>query len=220
MDAAPISEKDIMTNNIKKECQIILEKYLENREYSKEKVENWKNYTLKELNDFLEKNYINFGFVFSIMIMKRGNARTDSRTLYRNKTDNVFHVSIESKTMYSEIRIFFFKLYNYNKSLVDSINEEIALEMNNILSKNLEGKRYSYEIAKDSTSNITEELNNYLVKQNFGEKCCSSSICYTIEKPIEFKFNFKIVRLKYFPLMASYANESLYSLLILILMEN
>ena len=87
MDPAPISEKDKMANDIKKECQTILEKYFEKREYDKEKVEKWKNYALKEVYDYLENTYNDFGFIISIIIIKLGNIRTDQRIICRNNTD-------------------------------------------------------------------------------------------------------------------------------------
>jgi len=220
MDPAPTSKKDIMKNNIKKECQIILEKYFEKREYDKDKVEKWKNYSLKEIYDYLEKEYNDFGFIIAIIVMKRGNSRTDSRNICRNNTDDFILVNVESETMYSEIRVNFYKLYNSNISLLDFIEENIILEMNSILTKNLEKKKYAYESAHESVSNIVKELNDYLLKKSVERRPCSSNICYILEKPMEFIFNYKIIRLKYVPLIASYSNDSLYSLLISILLEN
>ena len=220
MDAAPTSKKDIMKNDIKKKCQTILEKYFEKREYDKEKVEKWKNYALKEVYDYLEKEYNDFGFIIAIITMKRGNTRTDSRNLCRNNTDDFLLVKVTSNTMYSEIRVNFYKIYNSKISLFDFIDEDIILEMNNILTKNLEGKKYLYESVNESVSNIVKDLNNYLLNKNVEKRPCSSNICYIIEKPMEFKFNYKIIRLKYLPLIASYTNNSLYSLLFLILLDN
>ena len=220
MDAAPTSKKDIMKNDIKKECQIILEKYFEKREYDKEKVEKWKNYALKDVYDYLEKEYNDFGFIIAIIVKKKGNSRTDTRYFCRNNTDDSLFVSVISETMYSEIRVNFYKIYNSKISLFDFIDEDIILEMNNILTKNLEGKKYLYKNANESVKNIVRELNDYLSKKNIERKSCSTNICYIIEKPMEFKFNYKIIRFKYFPLIASFSNDSLYSLLILILLEN
>ena len=220
MDPAPISEKDKMTKDIKEECQTILEKYFEKREYDKEKVEKWKNYALNEVYDYLEKKYIDFGFIISIIIIKLGNIRTAQRIICRNDTDDYLFVNVLTNTMYSEIRISFYKIYDSNISLFDIINEGTILEMNNILKKHLEGKKYSYDIIKDNASNIVQKLNDYLLEKKFETRPCSTEICYILQEPIEFKFNYKIIRLKYIPLMVSYSNDSLYSLLILFVLDN
>ena len=220
MDPVPISEKDKMANDIKKECQTILEKYFENREYDNEKVEKWKNYALKDVYDYLEKNFNDFGFIISIIVMKRGNARTNIRNLFRNTTDYSLFSSIQTNTMYNEIRIVFFKIHNSNISLSDIIVDDIILEMNNILRNHLKGKKYSFDLAKDNASSIPQKLNNYLLKKEFEVRPCSTEICYIPEEPIEFKFNYKIIRLEYIPLMASYSNDSLYSFLILFIVKN
>jgi len=220
MDPAPTSKKDIMENDIKKECQIILEKYFEKREYDKEKVEKWKNYSLKDIYDYLEKKYNDFGFIIAIIVKKKGNSRTDSRIICRNNTDDFICVNVVSETMFCEIRVYFYKLHNSKISLLDFIEENIILEMNSILTKNLEKKNYTYESAKESVKNIVNELNDYLLKKSVKRRPYSSNICYILEKPMEFIFNYKIIRLKYIPLITSYSNDSLYSLLILILLEN
>ena len=220
MDPAPISEKDKMTKDIKKECQAILEKYFEKREYDKEKVENWKNYALKEVYDYLEKKYTDFGFIISIIIIKLGHIRTNQRIMCRNNTDDYLFANVLTNTMYIEIRISFYKIYNKNISFLDIIDEDTFLEMNNILKKHLEGKKYSYDIAEDNATNIAQKLNDYLLEKKYKERPCSSHICYILQEPTEFKFNYKIIRLNYIPLMVSYSNDSLYSLLILFVLNN
>ena len=220
MDPAPISEKDKMANDIKKECQTILEKYFEKREYDKEKVEKWKNYALKEVYDYLENTYNDFGFIISIIIIKLGHIRTNQRIICRNNTDDFLFTSVLSNTMYIEIRISFYKIYSSNISLLDIIDEDTILEMNNILKNHLEGKKYSYDIAENNATNIAEKLNDYLFEKKFETRPCSTEICYILQEPIEFKFNYKIIRLKYIPLMVSYSNDSLYSLLILFVLDN
>ena len=129
--------------------------------------------------------------------MKRGNARTNIRNLYRNTTDYSLSSTIQTTTMYSEIRIIFFKIHNSNISLSDIIGEDIILEMNNILKNHLKGKKYSFDIAKDNAASIPQNLNNYLKEKEFEVRPCSTEICYILEEPIEFKFNYKIIRLEY-----------------------
>ena len=79
---------------MKKESQRILEKYFESREYNKEKVRLWKDYSLEDVSKFLVERYINFGFVVSIIIIKLGDMRDDIRTMSRKNTDDAINVSI------------------------------------------------------------------------------------------------------------------------------
>ena len=115
---------------------------------------------MKEVYDYLENTYNDFGFIISIIIIKLGNIRTDQRIIGRNNTDNFLSKSVLTNTMYIEIRISFYKIYSSNISLLDIIDEDTILEMNNILKNHLEGKKYSYDIAENNVTNIAEKLND------------------------------------------------------------
>ena len=56
LSSAPsISLKDKMKDDITQECKILLDKYFEGREYNKDKINLWKNYTMDELSNFVNK---------------------------------------------------------------------------------------------------------------------------------------------------------------------
>ena len=69
------SSGEKMKNDIKNECQEILNKYFEGREYDKEKFIKYKNYCLDEVINYLDKNYKDFGFVITFISIKVGNLR-------------------------------------------------------------------------------------------------------------------------------------------------
>ena len=214
------SQRDQMKNEIKKEGQKILEKYFEDREYNKEKVQLWKDYCLEDVSTFLVEKYINYGFVISIIIIKLGTMRDSANHILRNNTDSNILISIETKTMYCLMRIFFYKKYSSKINLNKAIEDNIFIYMNNILTNKLEGVKYSNEISDKETQNIVNELNDYLLNKKEERRPCSCNQCCILKKPIDFIFNYKVINLDYIPLMVSYSNDSLYSQLLLIILNN
>ena len=214
------SQRDQMKNEIKKEGQKILEKYFEGREYNKEKVQLWKDYSLEDISTFLVEKYINYGFVISIIIIKIGSMSDNSNYVLRNNTDSNILISIETKTMYCLMRIFFYKKYSSKINLNKAIEDNIFIYMNNILTNKLEGVEYSYEISDKESKNIVNELNDYLLNKKEERRPCSCNQCSILKKPIDFVFNYKVINLDYIPLMVSYSNDSLYSQLVLIILNN
>ena len=92
--------------------------------------------------------------------------------------------------------------------------------MNDMLANKLEGRKYIYEIAKENVIIITKELNDYLLGRKIEEKPCSYNLCFIMEKPSEYIFDYKIINLKYLPMIASYSNDSLNSKLVLFILNN
>ena len=219
LSEAPIlTLKDKIEEEISKECQMLLDKYFEGREYDKEKVNIWKNYTMDELSNFLTKNYKDYGFCIFVNIIKKGDISINSYGLFREDTDSRLFKSMETQSLYVEIRVHYYKLYKNNMNLFDLINEELVKELNNILNNNLEGKSFSYDFAKKKVTDIVEELENFLLLPK--NRPCTFQICNILSKPVEHQFSYKIINLNYVPLIASYSNDNLYAQLILFLLGN
>ena len=221
LNDAPIStQKDIMKNEIKKECKKILEKYFEDREYNEDKVKIWKEYSLEEISNFLKSNFPDFGFVILIFIIKLGHSRSSDFQISRSDTDDFLVESIQTKSMYSEIRVNFNKIYKSTIDHIENVEGKIVLKMNELLTKYLENKIYSYEMAKNSVDEIVKELNAFLLERNLNPKPCSYQACYILSKPINMQFDYKVMNLKYMPIIATYSNDSLYAQLILFILNN
>ena len=101
------SQKEQMIEKIKEEGKKILDKYFGNRNYDKDKVELWKDYTIEDVTNFLEKKYQDFGFVISIIVIN-GYMWEDSNQICRN-TDGTLNISESFNTMYCLMRIYFIK---------------------------------------------------------------------------------------------------------------
>ena len=219
LDEAQILEKkESIKQEIEQKVEIILDKYFKGRDYDKESVNLWKNYALEELSDFMKNNYKEYGFGIFMIIIKKGDIRTDSNALLREETDCYLLKSLETQTMYIEIRIFIYKLFQPEITFLDSFNEDLIIKMNELLISRLEGKVFSYEFVKDKVAEIVIELQKYLLIPKL--KPCSFQVCYVLTKPIDYQFVCKAINLKYIPLTASYANDSFYAQLILFILNN
>ena len=120
--------------------------------------------------------------------------------------------------MYIGLRINFFKIHNNSINYIENIEENIFLKINDILTKNLENQKYSYEIASTYSEKIVNDLNTFLLERK-SKPCCFFQ-CNIIQKPINIILDYKIINFKYMPLMASYSNDSLYGQLILFILNN
>ena len=91
LSEAPIlTIKDKMIQEIRQKTKNVLNKYFQGREYEKENVGQWKDYTMEELTDFLQHNYKEYGFCLFIIIIKRGSMRTSANGIARQDTDGFF----------------------------------------------------------------------------------------------------------------------------------
>ena len=217
-DAPVLTIKEKMRQEIEDKAKIIIDKYFKGRDYDKENVSSWKKYALEELNDFLKIKYEGYGFGIFMIIIKKGDIRIDSNAILRDNSDSYIIESLETKTMFAEIRIFFYKLYKLEINFIDSFNEDLVAKMNDLLISNLEGKAYSYEFSKGKASEIVVELQKYLLIPK--KKPCSLRVCYILSKPVEYQFVCKTINLNYIPLTATYSNDSLYAQLILFILNN
>ena len=217
-DAPSMSQKEIMKINIKKECKKILEKYFEGREYDEDKVNLWKEYSLEEITNYLNSNYKDFGFIISLIVINTTACGGQCIPVERKNTDDNLIECFDTKGMRSQINIQFFKIYKSEIRHIENINETILLKMNDILINKLENKKYSYEIATKGLEEIVVDINKFLLERK--PLPCSYAICYLSKKPMKFKFTYKVINLKYIPIMTTYSNDSFFAQLILFIVNN
>ena len=221
LNAAPQNisyEAERMTTEIENISNKILEKYFENRDYNKDKIEVWKDYVLEEISNYLDYHYYNYGFVISFNAIKLGNI-TETNLINRYNTDNYVTVSIQTNTMFCILTIIFYQIEYSEFDLLNKIKENMIIKMNEILTNNLKGKSYSCYDVKQYSKSIVQESDDFF-KYKIYPRPCSCFICSVIEKPVEYLFDYKVIKLKYVPLITSYSNDSLYGRLIVILLNN
>ena len=213
--------KENMKKEIIKEGEIILNKYFYGREYNELEINLWKDSALEEITKFLEKNYQYFGFMVSILVLKLNLTNSDTRNINRNESDISIFVSIISKDLYCIIRINSFKISYSPINILQIFYEKILSEMNKILTKNFDGKKFTENQDFNTINqNIIDELNKYILEKYDKNLPCFCNEIHTIKKPINFEYNFKVIRLIYIPLMTSYSNDFLFSQLNLLILNN
>ena len=213
--------KEIMKKEITKEGEIILNKYFYGREYNELEINLWKDSALEEITKFLEKNYQYYGFMVSIFVLKLNLTNSDTRNINRNESDISIFVSIISKDLYCIIRINSFKISYSPINILQIFYEKILSEMNKILTKNFDGKKFTENQDFNTINqNIIDELNKYILEKYDKNLPCFCNEIHTIKKPINFEYNFKLIRLIYIPLMTSYSNDFLFYQLNLLILNN
>ena len=125
--------------------------------------------------------------------------------------------------IYSEIRIFFSKLYSpigltYNKYC--DIFSDNMIKANELISNIFNNKTYDGKTAADDINIICEGFNNYLLKKKTN-KPFFMNVGYIFHKPLkDLKYFYKSINLNILPFMVSYTNESLYCLFVLFAIDN
>ncbi len=158
---------ELMKNSIKDECKKILEKYFEERKFNKDKVLKWKEMILEDLEQYLKNKYPGYGFIIVIFISEPIDFRSNSYFISRLSSDGAFFQS-SFGDIYSEIRIFFSKLYSpigltYNKYC--DIFSDNMLKANELSSNILNNKTYEGKTAADDINIICKGFNNYLLEK-------------------------------------------------------
>ena len=219
----PASIVELMKNSIKDECKKILEKYLEERKYNKDKVLKWKEMILEDLEQYLKNKYPGYGFIISIFISEPIAFRSHAYSIYRSDSDGGFLQSFFGD-IYSEIRISFCKLYSSigltNNKYCDIFSENM-IKANELISNILNNKTYDEKTATDDIENICKGFNNYLWEKIKTNRPCFMNVGYIFEKPLkDLKYFYKSININYIPFMFSYTNESLYCLFVSFALDN
>ena len=219
----PASIVEFMKNSIKDECKKILEKYLEERKYNKDKVLKWKEMILEDLEQYLKNKYPGYGFIISIFISEPIAFRSHAYSIYRLDSDGGILQSFFGN-IYSEIRISFCKLYSSigltNNKYCDIFSDNM-IKANELISNILNNKIFDGKTAADDIENICKEFNNYLLEKIKTNRPCFMNIGYIFEKLLkDLKYFYKIININYIPFMFSYTNESLYCLFVSFALDN
>ena len=219
----PASIVELMKNSIKDECKKILEKYLDERKYNKDKVLKWKEMILEDLEQYLKNKYPGYGFIISIFISEPIAYRSHSYSIHRLDSDGAFFQTF-FEDIYSEIRILFCKLYSpiglTNNKYCDIFSENM-IKANELISNILNNKTYDRETAADDIENICKGVNDYLLKKIKTNIPCFMNVGYIFLKPLkDLKYFYKSININYIPFMVSYTNESFYCLFVSFALDN
>jgi hypothetical protein len=192
----PASNIEVMKNSIKDECKKILEKYLEERKYNKDKVLKWKEMILEDLDQYLKNKYPGYGFIISIFISEPISFRANAYFISRLNSDDDIVQSFFGD-IYSEIRILFCKLYSpiglTNNKYCDIFSDNM-IKANELISNILNNKTYEGKTAADDINIICKGFNNYLLEKIKTNRPCFMNVGYILEKPLkDLKYFYKSI---------------------------
>ena len=192
----PIASDTTIRDEIAKDIELafknILAKNLDGIKYfDEDKAKIWSNNILNEAKRYFCENYPNYDlFLFNSIYPNNIYFRSKQYSISMVKTDWCNVLNYNSNSIYSGLYYFFYKHYNlvYN---INDIEPDIIQKGNEILERNLEGKKYNYYKSLENCNNINKEYINYILSKEKKLRCYA--ICKIYEKPIKGKYVFKYI---------------------------
>ena len=204
---------------MKEKIKNILEKYLDGRKVIKEKVKNWGEMIIDEIEKYLTGKFPEFGFGISFYISEKTGFTSDVNCIYYSKTDDYFFVAYNTNDFYSEIRIFANKKHSKVNNFLENMSADDMMNINKKIRHNLENRTFIYDKCTKYVRNIVDDVNDVLMKRSI--RPCSYHIGYINALPTKnLYFTYKFVNLEYMPFFFSYSNDSLLSNLYLFVVNN
>ena len=129
-------------------------------------------------------------------------------------------VFYKTNYLYSSIRWFFSpEKKNPNDIFFKIERSSIMRKISEILSNNLEDRKYESKKSSKYTENICEDINNYIL--NLKENPCHLIIGYLFQKPLlKYFIDYRIYGFEYIELNCSYSNKFLFFQIVEFLINN
>ena len=186
-------DKKVIEKEIKEIAKNILIKYLDGREYEKEKLP----FYISEKTSYISSS---------------------KSVLYPKSDLNILQV-FNTNEFYSELRIFANKKYIPRKDFNENITPTDIMKINTKLKDILENKTYKSDMCNKYIENIVNEVNNILIERN--NRPCSYHVCFINKLPMkDIYFNYIFYNIEYMPFYFSYSNDSLSSILYVFIVNN
>ena len=201
--------RDKILEDLKKEYKKILINNLDEREYKDDKIKLWVNNIIIEAKNYFINKYDGYDiFLFCLVSEKGLYFRQIASNVGITKSDKSDFVDFETNTLYVLLNFFFFKHYNLDYSLEGS-ECDIIRKGNEILSKNLENRKYVLEKIKQYNSDINNEHIKYILEKVNKLRCFSLNRIF--QNPIKrYYYNYLIHGKQiYSKIFQTYSNDSL-----------
>ena len=224
---APLPQKDNdsgkniknFRDEIKEKCKNILEKYLEGRKLNKDKIKNWGDSIIEDIEQYLTEKYPYYGFGISFYISDITAFTSNANCIYFTSTDDYFVQPYNTKDFYSEIRVFANKIHSKVDNFADNMPAEYMMKINQKLRDILENRTFVYDNCVKWIKNIVDDVNSVILKR--PNRPCSYHIGFINALPTKnLYFTYKFIKLEYMPFFFSYSNDSLLNSLYLFVVNN
>ena len=220
---APLPSKlnsvDLIINEMRQICKNIQEKHLDGRKFDMQKIKQWSENIINDIEVSLKKKYPQYGYGIFFYISDITAFRSSSRTIYYTETDITLVQPYDTNDFYSEIRIFANKKYSKRNNFLENISSDEIIKINKKLIESLEGREFIYEKCVKYLDNLCLDINNILLDRK--NRPCSYHVGFINKLPIKnIYFTYKFFDLEYMPFFFSYSNDSLSCNLYLFIVNN
>ena len=214
--AAPICQElpinQQITNDLKKEYKNILEKHLDGRIVTENKINSWMNNILIDAKNYFTSKYPDYDLFLYVFVCPRN-------IYFYPKGYSISLIGIDwsdftefiTNDLYSSLRFLFYKRLELTYELEESENE-IIQKGYEILKKYLKGRKFGNE-CDNYGKNINKDLCDYILSKNVGGH---NLRCYFLNEifqcPIQNKYFFRYLsygKQIHFKIFQAYDNDSL-----------
>jgi len=203
----PINQQ--ITNELKNEYKNILEKHLDGRIVTENKINSWMNNILIDAKNYFTSKYPDYDLFLYVFVCPRNvYFYSNSNSLSLPNTDLSDFTEFITNDLYSSLNFFFYKHYDLNYEL-ENCENEIIQNCNSILKKYLHSRKYGNEF-NNYTKNINIESSNYILSKNKQLRCYFFNIIF--QCPINHGYSFKYLshgKQIYSKIIQIYENDSL-----------
>ena len=206
----PINQQ--ITNDLKKEYKNILEKHLDGRIITENKINSWMNNILIDAKNYFTSKYPDYDLFLYIFVCPR-NVYFYSKGYSISLTgiDWCDNTTFITNDLFSSLYFFFYKRLELTYELEESENE-IIQKGYEIFKKYLKGRKFGNE-CDNYGKNINKDLCDYILSKNISNH---NLRCYFLneifECPIQNKYFFKYLshgKQIHFKIFQAYDNDSL-----------
>jgi len=183
--AAPICQelpiKQQITNDLKNEYKNILEKHLDGRIITENKINSWMNNILIDAKNYFTLKYPDYDLFLYVFVCPRNvYFYSNSNSISVPNTDLDDITRFITNDLYSSLRFFFYKRLELTYELEESENE-IIQKGYEILKKYLKGRKFGNEC-----DNYGENINNDLSTFIFSKNISNHNLrCYCLNEIFE-----------------------------------
>ncbi len=202
------SDLEIREEEIRSICKQILEKHLDGRKFTKDKVQKWGEFILNDTEEALKKKYPENAYGIFFYISEQTAYNINSKGIYYTQTDIIIVQKYNTNDFYSFMRIFATKKHSKRNDFLNNITSDEIMNINKKIQDNLEGRNYNFEKCSKYIENIVNDINNILLQRK--NRPCSYHLGFINALPIKgLYFTYKFVNLEHMPLFFAYSNDSL-----------
>ena len=186
----------------------IIDLVLHNKRFDPKEVKKWGDDLTYGLRTLLKRRYPQYAYCICVYISDRTGYVSNDRIVYYKESDIQYIIINDTDTLYAHVRVNAYKKRppknNFENNMCDS---GLFSNINNLLNRNLDGKKFEFKSFQPLINNICGEINELLLARI--DKPCSYHVGYINKLPMKgVYFDYKIFDAEYYPIFFNYSNNS------------